>query len=50
MTGLEFGKSQRALENGGKMEKPGCKMICGAPVILAVKGLMVMMMIMIQYS
>ena len=25
----------------GKMEKPGCKIICGAPTTLAVKGLMI---------
>ena len=37
-TGLEFGKSQRAVE------KTGCKIICGAPTTLAVKGLMMMMM------
>ena len=42
-TGLEFGKSQRAVENE-KMEKTGCKIICGAPTTLAVKGLMMMMM------
>ena len=28
----------------GKMEKTGCKFICGAPTTLAVKGLMMMMM------
>ena len=28
----------------GKMEKTGCKIICGAPTTLAVKGLMIMMM------
>ena len=28
----------------GKMEKTGCKVICGAPTTLAVKGLMIMMM------
>ena len=28
----------------GKMEKTGCKIICGSPTILAVKGLMMMMM------
>ena len=40
-TDLEFGKSQRAAENGKmKMEKTGCKIICGAPTTLAVKGLM----------
>ena len=33
-------------DNGeqGKMEKTGCKIICGAPMTLAVKGLMIMMM------
>ena len=30
----------------GKMEKTGWKIICGAPTTLAVKGLMMMMMIM----
>ena len=29
----------------GKMEKTGCKIICGAPTTLAVKELMMMMMI-----
>ena len=28
----------------GKMEKTGCKIICGAPTTLAVKGLMMMVM------
>ena len=28
----------------GKMEKTGCKIICGAPTTLAVKGSMMMMM------
>ena len=28
----------------GKMEKTGCKIICGAPTTLAIKRLMVMMM------
>ena len=32
-------------EERGKMEKTGCKIICGAPTTLAVKGLMKMMMI-----
>ena len=27
----------------GKMEKTGCKIICGAPTTLVVKGLMMMM-------
>ena len=30
----------------GKMEKTGCKIICGAPTTLAVKGLVMMMMMM----
>ena len=46
-TGLEFGKSQRAVENR-EMEKTGCKIICSAPMTLAVKGLMIMMMIMMM--
>ena len=28
----------------GKMEKTGCKIICGAPTTLAIKGLGIMMM------
>ena len=36
-TGLEFTKSQRAVENG-KMEETGCQITCGAPTTLAVKG------------
>ena len=36
-TGLEFAKSQGAVENR-KMEKAGCENICGAPTTLAVKG------------
>ena len=35
-TGLEFGRFQRAVKNG-RMEKSGCKIICGAPTTLAVK-------------
>ena len=31
-TGLEFGKSQRAVENREKVEKTGCNIFCGAPV------------------
>ena len=31
-------------EEQGDMEKTGCKLICGAPTTLAVKGLMMMMM------
>ena len=39
-TGLEFAKSQRAVENRGEMEEAGdsCEIICGAPTTLAVKG------------
>ena len=36
-TGLEFGRSQRAAENG-KMEEIGCEIIYGAPTTLVVKG------------
>ena len=32
----------------GKIEKTGCKIICGAPVTLMVKGLMMMMMMTID--
>ena len=32
----------------GKMEKTGCKIICGALATLAVKGLMMMMMMMMS--
>ena len=35
-TGLEFGKSQRAVENR-EMEKTGRKIICGAPTTLALR-------------
>ena len=35
-------------EEQGKMEKTGCKIICGAPTTLAVKGLMMMMMVLAQ--
>ena len=31
----------------GEMEKTGCKIICGAPTTLAIKGLMMIMMIVI---
>ena len=37
-TGLEFGKSQRAVENREKMKETGCEIICGVPTTLAVKG------------
>ena len=44
-TGLEFAKSQRAVENREKMEKTDCKIIRGTPTTLAVKGLMMMMIV-----
>ena len=47
-TGLEFGKSKRAVENREKMEKTGCKIICGAQTTLAVKGLMMVMMMLLS--
>ena len=42
-TGLEFAKSQRAVENRIKkkkkrMEETGCEIIFGAPTTLVVKG------------
>ena len=43
-TGLEFGKSQRAVKYSEKWKKIGRKIICGAPTTLAVEGLMMMMM------
>ena len=49
-TGLEFGKSQRAVESREKMEKTGCKIIFGGSTTLAVKGLMMMMMMMMMTS
>ena len=36
--------SPRGSGEQGKMEKAGCKIICGAPTTLAVKGLMMMIM------
>ena len=32
----------------GKMEETGCELICGAPTILAAKGLIMMMMMMMM--
>ena len=37
-TGLEFAKTQRAVENREKMEETGCEIICGAQMTLMVKG------------
>ena len=34
----------------GKMEKTGCEIICGAPTTLAVKGQIMMMMMMMRDS
>ena len=36
--GLEFSKSQWGSGEQGKMEETGCKIICGSPTTLAVKG------------
>ena len=36
-TGLEFGKSQRAVGNRKKMEKTGCEINCGAPMTFMIK-------------
>ena len=36
-TGLEFAKSQRAVENR-KMEETGCEVVCGSPTTPEVKG------------
>ena len=37
-TGLEFGRSQRTVENRAKWSKLIAKSICGGPATLAVKG------------
>ena len=54
----EVGRQQQGMDRPGvrqvpegsgeqrKMEKTGCKIICGAPTTLAVKGLMMMIMMM----
>ena len=42
-TGLEFPNVPEGSGEQGKMKKTGCKIICGAPTTLAVKGLMMMM-------
>ena len=47
-TGLEFAKSQRAVENWKKMEETGCEIICGASTTLAVKELMMMMIFLFE--
>ena len=38
LTGLEFIKSHRAVENREKMEETGPEVLCGAPRTPAVKG------------
>ena len=43
-TGLEFAKSQRAVENRGKWRKLVAKSSVVPPTTLAVEGLMMMMM------
>ena len=55
-TGEEVGRQHQGMDRPGvrqvpegsgeqgKMEKSGCKIICGAPTTLAVKGLMMMIM------
>ena len=45
--GMDRPEVRKVPEGGGeqgKMEKTGCKIICGAPTTLAVKGMMMMMM------
>ena len=42
--------SVRGLWRTGKMEKTGCKIICGAPTTLVVKGLMMMMMMTLDHK
>ena len=45
--GMDRPGVQKVPEGSGeqrKMEKTGCKIICGVPTTLAVKGLMMMMM------
>ena len=36
-TGLEFAKSQRAVENGEKMEVTGCEIICSPKTMMMTK-------------
>ena len=36
-TGLDFAKSQRAVENRERKKETGCEIICGAPTTLAGK-------------
>ena len=46
----EFRQVQEGGGDQGKMEKTGCKIICGAPTTLAVMGLMMMMMMMMMMT
>ena len=50
MDRIEFSKSQRAVENRGKWIKTGCKIICGAPTTLTVKGFMRMRTVIIPLT
>ena len=43
-------KVQEGSGEQGTMEKTGCEMICGAQTTLAVKGLMMMMMVMTRWT
>ena len=47
-TGLEFAKSQRAVENRGQKGETGCEVIGGAPTTVTVKEEMMMMMMMMM--
>ena len=61
-TEVEVGRKHQGMDRPGvrqvpegsgeqrKVEKTGCKIICGAPTTLAVKGLMMMMMMMMMTS
>ena len=42
--GMDRPEVRQVPEGSGEQEKTGCKIICGAPTTLAVKGLMMMMM------
>ena len=46
-TGLEFGKSQRAVENRETIENTGHKIICSAPATLEAKELLMMIVLLL---
>ena len=50
LQGMNKPGGRQVPEGRGKMEKTGCKIICGAPTTLAVKGLMMMMMMMMMMT